>query len=61
MNVYSFVNLLELNCPSIVEANEEFGCPISVYEGTDMQLDAQFTTGSAISSPLDGKCCESPQ
>lgn len=47
--------MFELNCPPIVEANTEFGCPMSIYEGINMRLDAQFNSGSAVSTPLDGK------
>lgn len=45
--------MFELNCPPIVEANTEFGCPMSIYEGINMRLDAQFNSGSAVSTPLD--------
>jgi len=48
------VKLFEPNCPAVVEANEEFGCRMSIYEGADMRLDAQFTSGSIVSTPLDG-------
>ena len=53
----------ELNCPPVVEANQEFCCPISVYQGSNMYLEAKFTGGSEVSAPLDGKmiylphCC----
>ena len=54
MDVCSSVDMFDMNCPSVVEANEEFGCAMSVYEGNNMHLDAQFTTGSQVSTPLDG-------
>ena len=55
VNVYSSVKWFELSCPPVVEASEEFGCPMSIYKGTNMRLDAQFTAGSAVSTLLDGK------
>lgn len=55
MDVYSPVKHFELNCPPAVEANQEFCCPVSVYQGSNMCLEAKFTGGSNVSTPLDGK------
>lgn len=55
MDVHSAVEHFELNCPPAVEANQEFCCPVSVYQGSNMYLEAQFTGGSDVSTPLDGK------
>lgn len=55
VDVYSPVEHFELNCPPAVEANQEFCCPVSVYQGSNMYLEAKFTGGSEMSTPLDGK------
>ena len=55
MDVHSPVEHFELNCPPAVEANEEFCCPVSVYQGSNMYLEAKFTGGSNVLTPLDGK------
>lgn len=54
MNVQSRAAYFELNCPPAVEANEEFHCPVKVYQGSSMHLHIQFTGGSSYSTPLDG-------
>jgi len=55
VDVYSPVEHFELNCPPAVEANQEFCCPVSVHQGSNMYLEAKFAGGSEVSTPLDGK------
>lgn len=45
----------ELNCPPAVEANQEFACLIKVHQGSNMHLEAHFTGGNAVATPIDGK------
>ncbi|XP_022801964.1 uncharacterized protein LOC111339550, partial [Stylophora pistillata] len=53
VNVHSRAAHFELNCPPAVEANEEFHCPVKVYQGSNMHLDIQFTGGNSYTTPLD--------
>ena len=55
MDVYSSVGHLEHGCPPVVEANEVFECVLTVYKGSDMHIEAQFTGGSTVSSYMDGE------
>ena len=55
MNVLSSLKLLELNCPRAVQVNVSFACVMTIFGGTHMHLDAQFTSGNMVSTPLDGR------